>query len=585
MTRICLVFCSFFLLSCSVNSKKSGGSVVGNGMIRFYNEIYDYSFLYDSRLTLTKLSTEQISIDNSTIANRIYKPTSRMEIEVSKAESLDLEALLAYAKNKDPNATWQPISVTGVNGVFHKIEMENSLSAQYLFSLGTNGVLSIKINARTEADGISLISPIVETLSFDTIAPVVYEMAFDPPVVKAGQTAKLRIRASDNLTEIRGQSLNGSVETGSQKECRGLLIYSKKQIETCGDFRAIGNGWYEIDVPTNPRMQANLYLLYPLTIWDGAGNSRYLSPNPDLGIYESRWDDSQEPIPLVYLKVENDNPDVQKPALSNVRFEPEELLAGEKGKLIFQASDDDPAFNITSYCEHAVHENWNNIKRTDIPRDGLHGETEFFVRICDKKPVRTGDNWEVEFESLPNIPPGTYNLGFTIRDSVNNDSETGFAKLKVTNNSEVDLEGPKFLEAKPDKTTYRPGESGSIFFKIVDNLSGVTRTKGRVFTGKCDIGLVRLEYDIDDKNDYLRIPLCDGEFRHVEGDWYAIDFKLGVKIPTGDYWLPSFEVQDHVGNSTYISAFNPTSIQTNYRYVFQDSISNVSVVKLRVVNN
>lgn len=60
-------------------------------------------------------------------------------------------------------------------------------------------------------------------------------------------------------------------------------------------------------------------------------------------------------IPLTYLTVTNDNPDNNAPKISNLRFDPTHIRAGERGKFVFSAHDDDPAFVVNDIYPTARH--------------------------------------------------------------------------------------------------------------------------------------------------------------------------------------------------------------------------------------
>ena len=566
-------------VSCQQVHQRSGGSVVGNGMIRFHNDTYDFGFEYNSALTLTEKSTTHIVLDNEKFIGDPKTQTSHVEFEVIESANTDADAILVLAKSRVPQAVWLQTGTSGVAGVYTKTSNESQLTSQYFYLIGQNSVLNVRVEAVAAGDGITLISPTLDSLTFDTKSPVIHEAVFDPPVIKAGQTAKLKIRASDNMTAISGTNPFGNVGVGLEEKCRYLTTSDWHQIDVCAGFRDLGNGWFEFDIPTNPRTPEGQYTLHPLTIWDEAGNPAVLTPNFQKGVFQVSVSSIETEIPLIYLTVTNENPDNTAPKISNIRFEPSHLHAGERGKFIFSAHDDDPAFVVNDIYPTARHKFYYRYPRTDLPINAAYDPTEYSLQFASSAKQRPDGDWEVDFTSEKSIPAGVYEFSFNARDAVGNISPTIFAEINISNESPIDREGPRVQKVVASKKSYLPGETVTIKIQVIDNLSGVDEKPNLNWFQTCRVGVKNRNATAEDKNSKMRIQMCDSQFRHLEGNWYAIDFKLGKNIPTGEYWLPGFEIQDRVGNRTYVQAAEGAAIY-NYRFSGQKTV--IPVVTFRV---
>jgi hypothetical protein len=570
---------ALLFVSCQQAHQRSGGSVVGNGLIRFHNDTYDFGFEYNSSLRLTEKSSAHIILDNSKFITDPKTQTSHVEFEVIETEATDADGILALAKNRAPQALWIQTETSGVKGVYTKISNESQLTSEYFYLIGQKSVLNIRVDAVAAGKGITLINPTIESLTFDTKSPVIHEAVFDPPVVKAGEMAKLKIRASDNMTSISGTNSFGNVGIGLEEKCRYLTTSKWHQIDVCAGFRDLGNGWFEFDIPTNPRTPEGQYTLHPLTIWDEAGNPASLTPNFQKGVFQVSVSNKETDIPLTYLTVTNDNPDNSAPKISNLRFEPTHIRAGERGKFVFSAHDDDPAFVVNDIYPTARHKFFYRFPRADLPRDAKYDPTEYSLQFNSSAKQRADGDWEVEFTTEKSIPAGTYEFTFNARDAVGNISSTIYSDINISNENPIDREGPRVQNVVASKSSYLPGEIVTIKIEVTDHLSGVDDKPYQNWFQTCRMGVESRSPTAGDKNSKMRIQMCDSQFRHLEGNWYAVDFKLGKNIPRGEYWLPAFEVQDRVGNLTHVQTAEGADI---YNYRFSGEKTDIPVVSFRV---
>ena len=580
---VILMFCMTVTgASCQRKSEGSGGSVVGNGFIRYSDPVYDYSFLYSQKFTLQKISDAEILLDNSSITENDPRQISNIRFTVINLGTDSDKNLAEIAAKTDNHASWEEIKNRGINGLFSTTKSSSEHYYRYIYRIKSDKILDISANASASADGFKIVEDVLESLSFDTQSPMMHEVYFEPAVIKAGQTAKLRVRAVDNMTQISEKSPGDSVAIGVKNTCRTLMNRNWESIDACGSMRAVGEDWYEFEVPTNSKMRPGSYILYPLTLWDAAGNPSELLPDFDRGVYVSNNRSVQDLIPLATLTVENSSPDDQPPSLVNVRFEPSDITAGEKTYLVFESEDNSSFYTPDKFCQRALDIDWFRFSRTDIPTSAMIDPTEYSVSACSTPTRRKDGSWQVEVRSEIGLPSGDYVTDVSVVDQVGNRSPMQTATLKISSTGPVDLEGPKVLEVKTARKTYRRGESGTILIRATDNLSGIALTTNNPVKNLCAVGLINGTAFSEDNNASRRVPLCNGTFHHIEGDWYGIDFTLTKQLPTGQYTLPSFYVEDNVGNKTFIDIDTTAATPEIYRNKFSKSSLGIPLLKLNV---
>lgn len=548
------VFPLMLLISCSPK-ERSGGSVVGNGMIRFYNPFYRYSFAYDDRLTLKEESQEIVSVEDRRLADDRGQAVSKVMFEVVTVPAMESKDLETYANGKRPEYSWKGVEITGVKGFVHRASENLPSNADYIFLLGPNSILEVHVDLGSMDLGAELIAGIIDSLMIDIQAPVIEEAYFDPPLVHAGEFARLKIRARDGSGIIDGHSPNGSVDVGRYEKCH-YLSDDDFSFPVCGEFHSLGNDWYEFAFPIPPRTRSGSYRIRQFTLWDGAGNPASVFWNGDKLVADwsvtSNWSKSWKPF--VPLQIENNNADLSPPDLANLHFEPAVIRAGESGKLVFDVSDDDPDFSVNVECGSSSLFPWTSLGSIeDIPDNEARLPPRFVtIPLCGVPRLRGGRTWELDFRTEAHMAEGRYSLFFSIYDAAFNSSKT-MASLQVKNAGSMDRDGPTVLEVKALKTEYARGETVTVMIRAVDE-SGVI---GSLYADTCSEGLslhsANLAYG-ESYNNLHRIPLCASQFHPVGGDWYAFELKLGENIPSGEYRLEKILLSDRLGNWTELAA-------------------------------
>lgn len=582
-------FIAFFVavmsvfVSCQRKDGGSGGSVVGNGFVRFHDKNYDYFFEYARDLTLTELSSDRLLLHNEAATKSNGYKTSTIHFEVVRLAERGVSSIVDYTAKVGEGLIWQPLNTPKAKGFYKKAATNAALDAHYVFKLNNDIVLDVTATAFHEANGIVLISQVLDSIGFDTTPPIIHEVLFEPSTVRAGDIARLKVRATDNMNTINDRAPNGSVGVRIEQTCRSLMDNDWEVTEACGEFKALGNDWYEIDVPTNDRMKTGDYILYPLTLWDDAGNSIELIHDIDRGIYRSGLNSDQTQLPIAYLHVENSSEDTKAPTLTNVYFEPPRIKAGEPTKLIFNSTDNDMNFEPHNFCERALHREWFKFTRTDLPTNADFDPTEYSVNACRKPIKRSDGSWEVEIETTDGLPPGDYEMNFRVRDMAGNKSELQSAAVYISNQNNIDQVGPNIQAIRTNKSTYKRGETGRIYIKATDDLSGVSENLNLGLASFCRQRLVPKKSYLLDQKTQEQVFVCDGTFKKTGNDWYSMDFKLPEKVNIGEYILPEFSIKDRVGNTTILKAYTKTSESINYQNKHTGKDDNIPVLHFTVI--
>lgn len=569
------------VIGCQRKHQASGGSVVGNGIIRYHDDAYDYYFEYAPELELQRISDAEIRLNNKKI---VTSDSSEISFSIVKLNDSGHSSLESYAKAIEPTADWSSLNTGHIKGVFYRNQLAEKLDAKYIYKLNSDTLLEVQAAATAAGNGISLISNVLSSIDFDTTSPVIHEIMFEPSVATAGQTVKLKFRATDNMGTISGKSPTGSVGVRINETCRRLIDESWNGIDSCSNIESLGNDWYAFNVTTNERMREGQYLLQPLTVWDSAGNSLELIPDHGRGVYQSNNPEDQTLIPLAYLNVTNQKPDTEGPKLTNARFEKPLLVAGEESKLIFEATDNDPSFSLEKFCEKGRHRDWFTFSRTDIPSTPDIAPVEYAISACSTPVKRPDGSWEVNVTSEKGLPSGEYIIEFSVQDAVNNQSNMVSTRLFITNTENIDLAGPKVLALKTDKKSYKRGEQGRILIRATDDISGIKEPSGDAIINICRTGFVSKNRSATDRNATTRILVCDNSLKKIDGDWYAMDFKLAENVPTGTYVLPEIQISDRVGNTTSLTSSGETADGTHYNLKYSETATQVSILGVEIMD-
>ena len=215
----------------------------------------------------------------------------------------------------------------------------------------------------------------------DTQAPTISKISIDKTNLKAGETAKVTIEASDDVSQLE-------------------TFYAQFKREGSEDDY-IDTNFSDRDTPSvaeleiSPYLPSGTYVLDSIFVSDNAGNSRRYRAEPIEG-------DSEKLPNSISITINNENQeDTTAPTISKISIDKTNLKAGETAKVTIEASDDVSQLE-TFYAQ---------FKREGSEDDYI--DTNFSDR--DTPSV-------AELEISPYLPSGTYVLdSIFVSDKAGND--------------------------------------------------------------------------------------------------------------------------------------------------------------------
>ena len=274
---------------------------------------------------------------------------------------------------------------------------------------------------------------LVQPYVVDTEAPTVSKISIDKTNLKAGETAKVTIEASDDVSQLE-------------------TFYAQFKREGSEDDY-IDTNFSDRDTPSvaeleiSPYLPSGTYVLDSIFVSDNAGNSRRYRAEPIEG-------DSEKLPNSISITINNENQeDTTAPTISKISIDKTNLKAGETAKVTIEASDDVSQLE-TFYAQ---------FKREGSEDDYI--DTNFSDR--DTPSV-------AELEISPYLPSGTYVLdSIFVSDKAGNrrryeaEPDEGYTEelpnsLKITVINDDPVIPPTEPEQPtPDHKPSRPGSSGN----------------------------------------------------------------------------------------------------------------------------
>ena len=243
-------------------------------------------------------------------------------------------------------------------------------------------VLSMPLGAYAQGTGEEENSTdLVQPYVVDTEAPKVNRISIDKTNLKAGETAKVTIEASDDVS--------------------GLEIFSASFKREGSEYDYISTHFSDRDTPSvaeleiSPYLPSGTYILDEIFVSDKAGNDRRYKAEPTEGYSEKL------PNSISITITNDDEVDTEAPKVSRISIDKTDLKAGETAKVTIEASDDVSGLEIFSA----------SFKREGSEYDYI--STHFSDR--DTPSV-------AELEISPYLPSGTYILDeIFVSDKAGND--------------------------------------------------------------------------------------------------------------------------------------------------------------------
>ena len=231
-------------------------------------------------------------------------------------------------------------------------------------------VLSMPLGAYAQGTGEEENSTdLVQPYVVDTEAPKVNRISIDKTNLKAGETAKVTVEASDDVSGVKIFSA-GFKKEGSKED------YITTQFSTSKNPCVA-----ELEI--SPYLPSGTYVLDSIQIIDNAGNHRYYDAEPADGYTEKL------PNSISITVTNDDEVDTEAPKVSRISIDKINLKAGETAKVTVEASDDVSGVKIFSA----------GFKKEGSKEDYI--TTQFST---SKNPC------VAELEISPYLPSGTYVL-------------------------------------------------------------------------------------------------------------------------------------------------------------------------------
>lgn len=573
--RIILVGLVIFLSGCnesensSIKSSKqsmqlSGGINVGNPteprLKTYFSTDYHFAVRYAEGLSLKIVSSDEFSISNAENAKDVSEVRFKVLKDLNGADIKSVEGLLAALNEQFPQDKYQPISFRGASGFYSTSRQGTNLESNY-YILNSNSILiHAHIHAVESDRGIDLIAPIVNTFAYDIEAPKILELKMEPNVIRAGDTARLLVHATDDVSGIYLWGTVGGIPVGAP-------LPGSVEDTSNASIQPLGNDWYEFKFPVNRFAAPGDYSLNEFWLIDNAINVTILRRTSFNDFY---YGDSQTDLPVLKYTVINDGTVVTEgPSVKMVRIEPESLVAGEPAKLFFQVEAS--AAGVSSEVR-------------SCPKFQLNGP--LYVPIyytdpgsarigCNRKVRSEGDNWySIDLELNKYMPSGKYSLS---RLEVSNDADrstTLFAcddpsspstwkcqspgqyfyfengrlsslpvlVANVENSGSIDTTAPVVYEMKLENTEVKAGGMGRLLFKAIDDVSGLNME-----AAYAEIRSLESHHS----------ALIGWSDRMISlGDqWYSMQFYIGPYVPSGEYFS-NLHLSDLANNRRELMAYS-----------------------------
>ena len=221
---------------------------------------------------------------------------------------------------------------------------------------------------------------LVQPYVVDTEAPKVNRISIDKTNLKAGETAKVTIEASDDVSQLEIFSASFKRE-GSEDDYIGA--YSSH-----ADTPSVA------ELETSPYLPSGTYVLDSISVTDKAGNIRRYRAEPIEGHSEKL------PNSISITITNDDKVDTEAPKVNRISIDKTNLKAGETAKVTIEASDDVSGLEIFSA----------SFKREESEDDYIGA----YSSHADTPSV-------AELETSPYLPSGTYVLdSISVTDKAGN---------------------------------------------------------------------------------------------------------------------------------------------------------------------
>lgn len=190
------------MLFAGCTPSKHDGVQVGNSMDgkKLYVSALGYALEYSGKLRLKESpDKKQVTFENSGLT----ADTSQLIVSLVEGRlPKDRAELKIYVEKAHPGLSIVEYNKSGASGWMAETnEGSKQLKTYYAFLAGTKALIKGYLSAKPAGEGVSLLAPIMETLTADTTPPKFTSLTL-PKELRAGKKAEFLIVAEDDLSGV-----------------------------------------------------------------------------------------------------------------------------------------------------------------------------------------------------------------------------------------------------------------------------------------------------------------------------------------------------------------------------------------------
>lgn len=530
------------LLALTASTAGAGGIAVTNGYRMF--AMAGFTVQYAPELTLNKASESSFDISNQKLVQKKER-ISKISFTVTRVPGKELSELKAELQKTFPGKNIREIAQPGARGFYWEERSSESLFGHYDLLTSNGDLIDIKLEAFAAGDGIRWVAPIVHSLVYDSSAPILNEIRFESRTWQAGQKQKFYLHISDDYSGVKPEFFFSYEAADRKPENRFERAYYSVEAE----LQPEENGWYSVELPLSEYVPNRKFRIGSLSLSDVAGNQRRYQAGENDDHYTSTPAAPGKRIPTARMRVVNHGAEDATPP-QVVGFRPDSSVwdVGSTHRVFFKIVDDVSGVSLESR-QIGISQPCSLFKVNDetICNGKQSGE---FARYRSE-----GSDWySVEYTVRDYLPSGEYRINAIVtNDKAGNlrmsrfkdadVTEPGLVSsfiLKINNPGPADTNAPKFLDWKVDSTNWKAGEKGKVFFRVTDDVSGVSlENMGIIFK----------------RADGAATATVQNEWRSTrpEGEgWYSLLVPVDQFLQAGTYYPSFVMMQDEAANETNV---------------------------------
>lgn len=555
-----ILFLSALVLNCS------GGTIVGNGVITYHSERYNFEFSYHKSLKLMERSAEDLELTTQQSGSTKDRPSEKLSFFVVPMQTADIAPVLAYAKKTVPDVSWRDADMGGAPGFKAERAGENKWT-QYVLRLSSEAIIVITLVEANRTDIAEALRFALASFTYDLSSPRILSIQFPSSHVKAGNMVRVIVNTEDDQSGIDETTFGIKSpyrhDSTHNEMCIELINPSGHLTPAfCSAPLRTSTGQIVFDFKTQSNLKSDVYWIARFGLSDKDGNNTLATFDLKNRIYrvirgytgrdhadcelvrlqESLLHDTTcyELMSAPALTIENDQSvDEDPPHVSDFVIEPSEVKAGQSVTVYFHAED-----NLSGL-------EWRNFFPGQIWFRSIDGtQSSRFLRAIGLPQNLGNDRYQVTINVPKHIPGGQYQLfeqNFSDRAGNTVLLNDNRARLTILKDVIEDNIPPYITETRVEPSQVKAGDMAKILLKASDNLSEVMAVDScggeNFFPEQAYLyGAYRL----------TPISICNAELRPIGDGWYEIPVRIAGNTRPGRYRLLQLRIQDQAGNERYL---------------------------------